>query len=247
MKKIYFFIFLLLSIITLNSCINMVFRAMGITDKESKYYMMSNGEKTFAYIPMHHVGTQEFYTSVKHQVDSFQNLGYFVFYEKVSPKGIDSTAMITYRKKFRKIMGLASTQYFDTVNNLFAGKIKYTGKEKLVNQPDYPSLGVNMSNAENVDVELNTIIDAYEKKYGEIILDDCDLNTDLQSEYNCTTLPKKSMQKFLYEFAIEMRDEHIFQNIINSKYDKIVIIYGRKHFKGVKKKLQAHDARWKEI
>lgn len=225
----------------------MVFRAMGITDKESKYYVMSNGEKTFAYIPMHHVGTQEFYNSVKQQVDSFQNLGYYVFYEKVSPKDIDSASMITYRKKFRKIMGLASTEYFDTANNLFVGRIKYTGKEKLVNQPDYPTLGVNMDNAENVDVQLNHIIDAYENKYGEIVLDECDINTGLNAEYKCSTLPKKYMQKFLYEFAIEMRDEHIFQNIIQSEHDKILIIYGRKHFKGVKKKLIAHDSRWKVL
>lgn len=55
----------------------------------------SNKKKLVKYIPMHHVGKQNFYLSVKKLVDSFKKDGYVVFYGAEHVKGT-----LLYLKKF---------------------------------------------------------------------------------------------------------------------------------------------------
>lgn len=246
MKKTALFISISI-LFTLQSCTNLALKAIGVTETDSEYYMMSNGNKTFAYIPMHHIGTESFYNSVAHDVDSFQKLGYKVYYEGVGKADLDSTETIIYKKKLRKLIGLNIEQYYDTTTKMIGGMIKYKGKLKLMNQPSYPQLKVNMDNAENIDVPVHKLIQAYEDAHGEIILDECDLNTELNTTYSCSGQKMSSSRKFLNQFVIEMRDQNLFNAIIEEQHDKILIIYGKKHFSGIKKKLIAHDPAWKVI
>jgi len=246
MKKT-FALALILGLFTLNSCMKIVYNAIGLEETSADYYMMSNGHKTFAYIPMHHVGTPDFYKSVAQLVDSFQNAGYQVYYEGVGRQDADSLTIIQYKKKLRKAVGINIEEYYDTTTKKLAGMVTYKGKHTLMNQPKYEDLHVNMEKALNVDLSIIQIIDKYEAHQKPIELSPCDLQTDLNQPYNCEELSIKEKRNFLTNYVIEMRDEHLYKNIVESDYDKILIIYGKKHYKGVKKKLIAADKSWKEL
>ena len=102
---------------------------MGVFDKEVSKKYISNGTKKLVFFEMHHVGKQEFYDDVKHDLDSLLGEGYKLFFEGVGlDKSIDSLTKDTLFRKVRKITGMdmnalsKNNGYLDTVNNKLAGK-----------------------------------------------------------------------------------------------------------------------------
>lgn len=112
-------------------------------------YVISNGEKTVRFRAMSHIGSQKFYDSVKAEIASARSEGYVLFYEGVRP-GTPENA-----RKFDQLMGFK----FD--KDLYAAMSKLYG---LVPQDQAYIAGTPDPRDQNVDVSIDDIISAYEKR-----------------------------------------------------------------------------------
>ena len=235
-------LFLLLVCIMLTSCVSIfpkkALKKTGVLDAKTELKIINNQKQNIIFIPMHHVGRLEFYDDVANKIDSLQNQGYTVFYESVADENqIDSLVMLTSVKKLRKIMRFFPQEhkgYIDTTTNVIAGKLKYRGKHKLINQPAYAELNVDQSTALKADIGLTELINAFEKHNGTIKLDSCDLTTSLTGErYKCKKVKKRLMKIFEREYIIDYRNKFLAESIINSKKNKVLVVYGDAHFYGL--------------
>ena len=77
-------------------------------------------------------------------------------------------------------------------------------------------------------------------------MSECDLITGLKSDYTCESLDKKLRKDFKKNFALGMRNENLAELISNSNSNKIFVIYGARHFKGMLKEIKSIDKNWKE-
>jgi len=244
---------LLLLILSLTSCksifLNKYLNNTGILNEKAELKILSNNNKNIVFIGMHHFGRKEFYDDVRFKVDSLQQKGYAVFFESVEPdETIDSLTNDIYKKKVRKLMGLNPDNYYDTLTNIIVGKHKYRGKYKLINQPKSSKLNVNMDNAIKADLSVNVLIDELENRTGEIILNDCDLETNSNStEYKCSKVNRRVTKVFRREIVNDYRDRHLANLVSNSKANNILIIYGEFHFFGLYQELGEIDKNWKII
>ena len=125
----------LLIIFSITSCNSLWLKYSGVLDEKPKLKVISNGQKNVTYLPLHHIGREEYYDDMSKKIDSLQNLKYIVFYETVTTDLKDSSEYINYAKKFRKIHGDfgAGNGYLDTINNKIYGSIKYDEKYKMMN------------------------------------------------------------------------------------------------------------------
>ena len=55
---------------------------------------------------------------------------------------------------------------------------------------------------------------------------ECDLETPLNDKYECDVLPKV----YENEVIVYARNDKIFQEVKNSPYQKIALVYGKMHF-----------------
>ncbi|MCF6131303.1 hypothetical protein [Flavobacterium wongokense] len=234
MKKTLFYILLT---ICLTSCLNfkanLAFKLVGAFDDSIKLSKLSSNEKEVVFIPMHHLGTKLFYEDVKTNIDSLKKEGYFFYTEEVSVKRTDT---ITIRKAIR-ITGIPFSKdnsgykhYFDSIYN---GKVRL--KKELMNQPKYFMLGLDSLNSENVDVTYRDMVNYYENKYGEIILQPCDFEKSFYEIPNCKEKAIEKSQR--RELIIDFRNRNVVNTILKEKRKKIAIIYGEDHFKGIKEEL----------
>ena len=239
----------LLIIFGITSCNSLWLKHSGVLDEKPELKVISNGQISVAYLPLHHIGREEYYDDMSKKIDSLQNLNYIVFYELVTTNLKDSSEYINYAKKFRKIQGdfSAGNGYLDTINNKIYGNIKYDEKYKMMNQPKFFEMGIDSLSAINADVKLEELISAFEKKNGTIELSECDLKTSLNSDYTCETLNKKLNKDFKENFTLGMRNENLAELITNSNSNKIFVIYGARHYKGMLKELKSIDQNWKEV
>ncbi len=247
MKKIIPLLFIVIFTSCISAVLNQALEKVGVFDDKAELKMISTNDKNLIFIGMHHIGRKEFYDDMARKVDSLQRQGYVVLYELIKKSnGIDSVSNDIYKKKFRKIMGIANTKYYDTINNLIAGRFKYKGNYKLTNQPSYNNLKVDMENAKNIDVELVDLIKAFELKHGEIDLDDCDQETKSDSPvYDCNRIDNDRAELFKNEFVFTYRNKNIANEIHNSTEKNILVIYGKNHFDGLRAELDALDKNWK--
>ncbi len=229
-KKILFFIILA----SLTSCkstlFNLALEKIGIYDDSIKLSKISMDKKDIIFFPMHHVGTESFYSDVKNKIDSLKEKNFYFFFELVKVTEDD-----TILRKFRKIRGLAYNQngYTDNIDSLF--KKKFKSKKDIVSQPTYKKLGLDSINSKNTDVSIEEIISFYESKYGEIQLEDCDYKTSLFQESICND--KKMSKEIREEIMIDFRNQNIVKELKHIKKNKIAIIYGKNHIVGLKEVL----------
>jgi len=184
---------ILIIIFTLTSCATIfnkrIIKKLGVENEKTELKFIDSKEKEIIYIPIHHVGRKEYYNDIAHKVDSLQKLNYIVYYEGViDDKEKDSLIRKKSLLKLRKIMGFfpqGQKGYLDTTTNVIAGKIKYKGKYKLINQPNYKKLKVDSLTSIRSDVSLTDLITDFEKNYGQIKLDSCDYKTGFKDKnYN---------------------------------------------------------------
>lgn len=235
MKKIIIVCFI---VITSTSCINTLLSSIGVYDTQSKITSITNGKKSVVFIEMHHIGKKEFYNDVKLKVDSLILKDYSVFYEQIIlQNNISKEDKNLYFLKIRKL-GMYNNLVYDTINNkLFNIKLK----EKLYKQPKYYKLGVDTLKSTRADVFLNDLIDLYEKENGNIILDSCDFKTKKDSNYTC----KKTKFTNKNHYILDYRNKKVVEKIKEERNNKIAIIYGKAHIKGIIEILQKEDNSWK--
>lgn len=232
MKKSLFFI---IFILFLNSCtstkVNLALKIVGAFNDEIKLEKLTKSDKEIVFIPMIHIGTEPFYKDVKTKIDSLENLGYFTYYEKVNSSPNDTTN----QRKLRKILGFPVPKkgkgYMSVLDSIYKFKLK----KKLISQPAYEDLGVDSLKGRNVDLSLNEVIVEFERRFGEIKLNECDYKTSAHQKTICKDKPISKENK--NEIIIDFRNKHVVNEIISDKHKKIIIIYGKQHFLGIKRDL----------
>lgn len=224
------------------SCLSLGLKLIGAYEEEATVSEYTNNNKTVAYIPLRHIGLTAFYNDIKFKVDSLQDKGYIVFME--STRVTDTLTELqqdTLRLKVRKILGVALNKggYLDTVNNKLLGR-NFKNKKGLINQPKYHAMGVDTLKGRIADVPLNRLVQEYEKRYGSIPLNDCDYTTPLADKYDCGAVDKGQKNALVLEY----RNQNLAQQIVNEKHNKIAVLYGALHERGLYTELKALDSTW---
>ena len=248
--------FILVTILTLTSCASIfnkrIINRLGVENEKTELKFIDSKAKEIIFIPIHHVGRKEYYNDIAHKVDSLQKLNYFVFYEGVvDDKEKDSLIRRKSLLKLRKIMGFfpqGQKGYLDTTTNIIAGKIKYRGKYKLINQPNYKQLKVDRLTSTRADISLTELITDFEKNYGQIELNNCDYKTDFtEKKYKCGKAKKKLRKKFKNEYIEDYRNKYLAEKLFKSEKNKILVIYGDNHFFGLYRELKLLDNKYTMI
>jgi hypothetical protein len=245
------FYIILFTTFSLSSCLtNIALKSMGVTETKVQVKYISNNEKQIVFLPMHHIGTEAFYKDEVRLVDSLVKSGYVVFYEGIY-KGLitDSLQLDTMIMKFRKITGIPSKKnskeqgYLDTANNTILGrKSTLIKKYKLRNQDVKYFKQFDSTIVKNVDIDLVNMIMFYEKKYGKIVLENFDYNIKIGEEYKHKASREK--RKYIIEAA---RNTIVSEAVLKHRENKIALVYGKAHYNGVLKNLQAVDKNFKEV
>jgi nucleoside diphosphate kinase len=192
--------------------------------------VLQNNNKTVVFIPVWHIGKESYYKSVKTQIDSLRKENFVVFYESVDYlPNTDKATKDTLDLKMRRILGYHITSYKDNDNDSQPNYLK--NNNYIAQSAENTGLKIGDINA---DMSINELIQAYEKKYGTILLNDCDYQTDLLDKYNCESIQAH------YEYALlhTFRNRNLVNQITNTKAPKIVVLYGKQHWDEISKRLE---------
>lgn len=232
MKKTLLLLFISILLIGCTSMkFNFALKSIGAFDDKIKLTKLTNQQKEVVFIPMAHIGTELFYKDVAQKLDSLQKIGFYVFFESVAVNRNDTMSM----RKFRKFQGFPVPKkdkgYMYLIDSIYKIKLE----KKLISQPSYTLLGVNPNSSRNVDVSFIDIINEYEKKYGEIILEDCDYSVPIYEKTNCKNdaINKKTKE----ELVLNFRNRNVVSQLVLDSHKKIAVIYGKSHFVGIKTQL----------
>lgn len=182
--------------------------------------------KDIVFLPMHHLGKKEFYDDVQSKVTEYKGKGYRVYYEQISTKlDVDSLQNDIIKRKVRKIKG-SNLNYEEQAKGSFL--------EKYVKQPKYPDLGITDSDL-RADINYLQFINYWEQVNGKIVLNNDDLNTPLDKNYEKDKFYSTSQYNAV---VIDYRNSYLVDLIKNNKDNKILILYGEGHRADLEKKLK---------
>lgn len=171
-------------------------------------------------------------------------------------KSKDSNEINNTLLKFRSLTGLdmskmrSNNGYIDTITGISLIPDKKLNeiikKEKLVNQPKELRANYDTINGKNVDGNLIDVIKAYEEKFGTITLTQNDKKTPLGKMFDIKQKQKttKNEQNFL---MLDSRNYILANEILKTTHKKIVIVYGKGHYKGLLQILQLTKKGFVEI
>lgn len=241
--KIKYHLLFTIATLTVSSCMSLQVKILRLDSKDASVVTFANGDKTVAFVPMKHIGPQEFYTDVKHIIDSLHSEGYVAYLEttRITDTLTEEENEIVHLK-VRKMIGtyLSKNGYLDTINGRLMGR-KFRNKVKLVNQPAYSMLGSDSIIDKVVDVPMNRLVQAYEQKYGPLQLNDCDYVLKPEDKYECGKEPGKQVRTIIRDY----REKHLANTIMKDSNNKIAVIYGASHEFGLLGQLKALDSTWK--
>jgi hypothetical protein len=202
---------------------------MAMKDTVDKQVRVIEGKgKTIVFIPVWHVGKESYYKSVKEHIDYFRDEGYSIFYEGIDYEpGTDQATKDTLDRKMRKILGYHLSSYNDQNNE---SQPKYLKNHKYSTQTAR-NTGLKIGDI-NADMSINHLMKVYESRFGKVELTNCDYQTDLLDKYTCESNQIVHQHAFLHTF----RNIHLYKLINDSKYSKILVLYGRQHWKEISKK-----------
>jgi len=207
---------------TLGGC-NITKGLYHLNTKKVKVYQKNYGLKKLKFIPNHHAGRLEFYQNLKDSIISYKQKGYVVFYEgvKSGDKNMNVASKDSLIRKLRKVLGLLpTTEYYSMLDSI----------PGFISQPSNKNLGIDSTDY-NADITINQFVKHYEKLFGTIMLEQYDFEIALEEAY------KKKQMKHVDEVAIDFRNNQLASDIFHSKKNKILIIYGAIHRKGLFKEL----------
>lgn len=146
-------------------------------------------------------------------------------------------------KKLRKINNIDFTVDYANADN--SALQIFIRKYDLIAQPKYEQL--NVKKFLWADVHYLEQINRFESQFGVVRLDSCDLATPLGGSYKCESFPKSTRNKFKTEIAFGYRNRKLAEKIINSPHEKILVIFGKAHLKGLKEELEKQLAAAKKL
>lgn len=229
-------IYIIVCFFVLISCkstkVNLALKVIGAYNDKIKLEKMSKSNKEVVFFPMIHIGTEPFYEDVKNKIDSLENLGFITYYEKVNSSPTDTLDLM----KLRKLLGFPVPKRGKGYMSVFDSLYKFKLKKKLISQPTNKNLGVDSLKGRNVDLTLKQVITEYERRFGELKLNDCDFQTFYDQKSICNDKPISKASR--NEIILDFRNKNVVNEIISDQHQKIIIIYGKQHFIGIKKELQ---------
>jgi hypothetical protein len=244
------FVFIAFVLIFTTGCFpKFIAKSISIFDNKINLQVLTNNEIVVCFIPMHHIGTKQFYDDVQLNIDTFKKQGFSIFYEGVTlDTSLPKAELDTIYKKFRKITGMAISKseykgYIDTANSSIMGlKAKWIKKEKIVNQPKSLVGTSNSKDLNAVDLSIPELVAQYEKKHGTIVLEANDYKTDTHKALsNGATYENRKLM------ILDLRDKHLAKKIITATNNKIVVVYGNAHLPGLLKNLKLVDSSFKNL
>lgn len=239
MKKKRFIVLLFIMSLFFVGCGKMITKfAVTVHNKSYLYTKFSNGEKEIIHLPMIHLNNPEYYEMIKNKVDSLREIGYKVYYESValnSNNQLDSIQRQTALKKFRKVVGFVPMDYFAEENKQ-SNQLKVKGyiMQSFINT------GVDPTKDIKADIPMDSLVYLYEKEKGEILLNNCDIETKIGQKYKCSKIDKND-----YNFIVgTLRDNHLVKTLSESKDNKILLLFGKAHENALKNNLKQADSSW---
>ena len=226
----------LTSQITIALCIIILLSGCGLTkglqaiknkDVKPQYYEFE--DKSIIFTPLTHFGQKEYYNSLRDSIIHWKKNDYTIFYEgiihKATEMNVDSVTADRLMRKWRKITGGvgATREDYAELGDVF--------KNAIV-QPENEELGIDSTDV-NADITLQDLVGKYEDYYGKINLDSCDLTTSLDSTYACKTKLKGKLTPVILDY----RNVKLVEKIVDAEQKNIVVLYGERHIKGMKKLL----------
>ncbi len=128
-----------------------------ISPAKMPLYTLSNGEKTLLFQWMSHIGTERFYKEVRLNIRDAKNNWYVLYFEWVQEGSEENM------EKFNKILGVE----FDADLYKNFSKLYW-----LVHQDNDSLLWLVNDEDYNIDLWIDTILEIYEEKYPEDIIDE---------------------------------------------------------------------------
>lgn len=231
MKYIAYILIFLLLISCKSSLVNYALKQKGIYDDKITLNKFKKEDSEIVFFQMAHIGTDLFYNDVKQKVDSLIKYNYHFYFELINSDNSDDTLI----RKSIKITEIPFQKqgYMSSLDSIFK-KNNVKLRKTLISQPDYNLLGLTDFNSVNVDLSLKEIVDYYEQKYHPIILESCDFEV---SKYEKPKCPIKLTKEVRDDIILNSRNNHVLQEIAKEKTNKIAIIYGKGHFKGIREGL----------
>ena len=211
---------LLLSSFSLVSCQSFFVKMVADKNVNKKIltYKNENGT-TLVYLPTVHTGKKEYFQSIKKIVDSLRKENFLVAHEGVLLNS-NNPDYETNAKKLRKILGFhignMKTDSQDALPNFY-------NKKKYIIQND-SLIGINRKTDSLFDVKLEDLINDYERKYGEIALNEYDMKTALNEHYQT-----KNKSGCVYCITQEFRNPLVKNKVEENKHKNIVLLFGKGH------------------
>ena len=199
--------------------------------KKATYLYNDSLNKTVIFVPMQHIGKPNYYEEVRLFLDSLRKNDFVVFYENIGISySWDSLPTDTLIRKMRKIVGMNLVGGYKNPDN--KSLKKHWVNSKYISQAN--NIGLKDTDFW-VDLDAHELIEKYEERMGKIVLTECDCNTPLFEKYKCKDTAKIDKWVFTHLF----RNKYIFEKVIESEYNKIVLVYGKGH-----KSWICHDLKW---
>ncbi|MCB9335664.1 MAG: hypothetical protein H6586_05910 [Flavobacteriales bacterium] len=177
-----------------------------VYDESVDISSIKNGlNKEIYFIGTHHIGTENYYNNIKLALDSLRDQGFVLYYEgiKDDTKNLGVLKQRLILKKYFKITG--DRKYdFDKVSKNFKG---------LMKQPNGELMGKDSLDI-NADVSITDIVEYYESKFGVI-------KVNSNEEIDIYKTKNNVVSNF--------RNQNLFNHLVDSNYEKIMILYGENH------------------
>ncbi len=193
----------------------------------------ASDDKKIRFVGMTHIGQPEFYQHAQSIVKQAKADGYVLFYEFVD---FEKDASDEELRKVRRMVGFVPT--FEGYERENKSKME----EGYVSQNNELFLGHSNNKDFIVDITPTDLVGAYERIYEPIKLTQIDWDTPLDQSLPIN-LPVLQIAYIIKDY----RNEYLAKEIEKSQYDKILVVYGAAHERGLFKELKSLDGSWKSV
>ncbi len=224
---------LLILPLLLVSCTALIIRPkLRSMSKELVIEEVKNGKKELQFVRMVHVARPEYYNAVVDEIKKAKENGAVLFYEFID-YDINDTLIL---RKTQKISGfIPSPENYQKITG------KYLKKGVLEIQDNEKFMNIVNNKDFRVDYTPQRLVKEYEEEFGEVELTSKDYSIPFD-EMNDNTVPEKNREVII----LDHRNTHLAKEVNNSKYSKIIILYGGDHFSGFLEELKKIDSNWKK-
>jgi len=208
-------------------------------------YTLTNDIKTIQFQWMSHIASSQFYTWVQAAIWVAKKENFVLFFEWVRPGSEENL------EKFNQAIWVDfNPSLYENFSKLYW----------VTHQNNEDFLWILNDNDFNIDLDIDTIMSLYNKKIDKnsISLEETnievpDVSTDIieiltemsDKQLAINAIISNFGNQDLFAVILDDRNTHLVENINQSEYNKIIVIYGLMHFEWVFDLLQSEDENWR--